>query len=171
MKRILILFFALCIGHSYSQELNEFELESRNKADLVFDKIAEFQSENLPYLLFGIGNSSYLIIIDRNTHYTRIKANLIQNDSIEVESIKSLKKTIGILEKAFDISIYHKGFIGFQSEFYKNGYELANGAMSYFVMKDKDRNRYGESCLSVIVKPNPIDIEIYNYFVIGIINE
>jgi len=171
MKKLLILFFALCIGQSYSQELNDFELESRNKADLVFKEVAESQSENHPYVLFSSGNSFYLIIIDRKTHYTRIKASLTQNDSINVESVKTIKKSSEILEKAFNASLYHKKFIGFQSEFYKNGYELANGAMTYFVMKDKSRNRYGESCLSIIVKPNPIDIEIYNYFVMGIINE
>ncbi len=171
MKKILILFFALCFGHSFSQKLNEFELESRNKADLVFKEIAGPQSEDLPYLLFSSGNLFYLIIIDRKTHYTRIKVSLTQTDSIQVDSVKSIKKSNGILEKAFDKSIYQKDFIGFQSDFFKNGYEFASGATTYFVMKDSRRNRFGESSLSIIVRPNPIDGEIYNYLVTEILNE
>ena len=76
MKKLLFLSFILCVNFSFGQELNEFELKSRKKADHVFSKIAESQSHNFPYLLLSSGNSYYLIIIDRKTHYTMVKANL-----------------------------------------------------------------------------------------------
>ncbi len=171
LKKIFTLVFILHFGFSFSQEINEFEMESRIKADSVFEKIAKSQSENMPYLIFGSGNQFYIIIIDRKTHYSRIKVSLDSTDNATIESIKSLKYTDKVLKKAFDKSIYHKEFIGFQSEFYKNGYELASGATTYFVLKDKNRNRFGESFLSILVKPNPIDSEIYNYLVRELINK
>lgn len=171
MKKILLIFCVLSCGYTYTQELNEFELKSREKADLVFKQVAESQSKESPYILLSTSNSNYLLIIKRKTHYTKIKVTLDTNDSIKIESIKSLGLKDKTLEKAFNSSIYHKGFIGFQSEFYKNGYELSSGATTYFVMKDKHHNRFGESCLSVIIKPNPIDIEIYSYLLMTLIND
>ncbi len=171
LKKILIVIIILNCGYVYSQEMNDFEKESRIKADLVFEKIAESQSENLPYLLFSSANWNYLIIIDRKTHYTQIKAILKPNQSVEIESIISIKKSTEILQDAFDKSLYQKDFIGFESDFFKNGYELASGATTYFVMKDNNRTRFGESSLSFIVKPNPIKAEIYNYLRNKMLNE
>ena len=163
MKKILILIIILNSGYSNSQEMNDFEKESRIKADLVFEKTAKSQSENLPYLLLSSGNINYLIIIDKKTFYTQITAFLNPKQSVEIKAVKTIKKPNEILEKAFNKSLYHKGFIGFESEFFKNGYEIASGTTTYFVMKDSERNRFGESSLSFFIKPNPIDVEIYNY--------
>ena len=109
--------------------------------------------------------------IERRTHYSRIKVRLDVNDNVQIESIKSIESTDKILKTAFDKSIYHTGFIGFQSEFYNNGYDLAQGSPTYFVMKDEERNRFGESCLSMIVQPNPIDMEVYSYLVNELISK
>ena len=170
IKYIFSLILILNFGFSFSQEMNEFEIESRNKADLVFNKVAESQSTDLPYVLLSIGNSDYIITIDRKTHYTQIIAVLKPNDNVEIVSVKSIKKTDKILEKAFDSSMYAKDFIGFKSDFFKDGYESASGGTTYFVLKDGKRQRFGESSLSVIVKPNPIDPKVYGYLVSELIN-
>lgn len=171
MKYIISLILIVNFGFAFSQEMNEFEMESRKKADLVFEKSTESESENLPYLMIGSGNQNYLIIIYRKTHFAQIKARIDSDDNIEIETTKSIKSTNKVLVKAFDKSIYKNDFVGFQSDFFKDGYELAIGATTYFVMKDKERNRYGESCLSVIVKPNPINVEIYNYLIRKLVSE
>ena len=71
----------------------------------------------------------------------------------------------------FDKTVYHDGFITFDSDFYQpNGYELASGNLTYFVFKDENGFKYGEAKLSVFIKPNPIDGDVYFYLVSQILN-
>lgn len=61
----------------------------------------------------------------------------------------------------FDTSRYRTDFVTFNTDFYKSGYDTASGNITYFVLKDREGKSYGEARLSVFVKPNPIDAEIY----------
>ena len=69
------------------------------------------------------------------------------------------------VEKMFDKGIYKKEFITFDSDFFKPEYENSSGNVTYFVFKDKNGERYGEAILSVFIKSNPIDVEVYQYFI------
>jgi hypothetical protein len=123
---------------------------------LLFKKI-----ENA-YLLFSVDDRWFLIIEKKSNFYREYF--LQKNDStyIIVKSLK-IRKHKKILKKAFNKNIYHKGFINLNSDFYKNGYIFSQGNETYFYYKDKDDNIYGESKLTTIINPNPIDIEIYNF--------
>lgn len=164
----LFLFYNLSIG----QELSDFHVESRTKADMVFTKIMEGQKKkDAPYILLASGNSHYVIVQDRFSHYTFIQAELSSGEKIAINKVTTEVKPNKLLKRAFDFSIYHRGFISFSSEFYNNGYDIGSGAPTYFVVKDENGVRYGESVLSVFVKPNPIDAEVYAFLINKLIEQ
>ena len=151
--------------------LTGYDLESRNKADLVFECLLEVQNiQQTPYVLLSSGNSSYFIILNRKSHYTMVWGKLLEDQSFKVTSLKNQNKSDKLIESAFNIKNYHDGFISWDSEFYADGYEMASGAPTYFVMKDSNGNRFGESVLSMLVSPNPIDKKIYGYMATELIN-
>ncbi|MCL6274235.1 hypothetical protein M3P19_09450 [Muricauda sp. 2012CJ35-5] len=172
MKDLIYLSFLLISSIAFSQDkLQGYYADSREKADLVFNKIILNQvNQNCPYVLFSSGNISYLIILDRGTHYTIVRADLDQIDKVEIKKVKNETKPNELLATAFDFSIYKKEFISFHSEFYKEGYEIASGNPTYFVAKDMNRERYGESVLSFFVSPNPIDKKVYRYLAATLLN-
>lgn len=164
----ILCFNNFCLGQN---ELSGFHLESRNKADFLIDELIEEGHFDLsPYALLASNNTYYLIILDRGTHYSMAWVELEKNGNIKVDKVKNIKTSNSILKKVFDFKDYHKDFISFDSEFYKNGYELASGATTYFVVKDKNGIRYGESVLSMLVSPNPIDKKIYGFMATELIN-
>lgn len=71
-------------------------------------------------------------------------------------------KSDSILEKAFDKKLYHKEYITFNSPFYKYNHAQSEGNLTYFYLY-KEGIKYGEARLSVFIKPNPIDNQIYDY--------
>ncbi len=153
------------------QKLTGYYAESREKADLVFDKIILNQvNQSCPYLLFSSGNKHYLIILDRGTHYTIVRANLDLIDKVEIKKVKNEIKPNELLAKAFDFSVYKSEFISFESDFFKEGYEIARGNPTYFVVKDKNKKRYGEYVLSFFVSPVPYNKKVYGYITSTLIN-
>ncbi|MEL6926889.1 MAG: hypothetical protein AAFO94_22815, partial [Bacteroidota bacterium] len=52
--------------------------------------------------------------------------------------------------------------IDLNSDFYKSGYDLSTGNPTYFYFSDSEGIKYGESQLTTLVKPNPVNKEIYN---------
>ncbi len=170
LKIILQIIFCFCFYFSLSQELNDYELESRKNADFLFNEIIKNQTKkSSPYILLSLGKQHYLVLIDRKSHYTQVRAEL-KDKEVDILYVKTIKKGNSVLKKAFDQSIYRKEFIGFESDFFKDGYENAWGSSTYFVMKDSLRNRYGESCLSFITKPNPLDQKVYAHLINELIN-
>ncbi len=69
----------------------------------------------------------------------------------------------------FQISNYKQDYITFDSDFFKPEYEISSGNITYFVLVDENKKRYGEARLSVFIKPNPIPTDIYLYLVNRII--
>ena len=169
----LLFFFILFPSIGVSQrELSGFYLESRQKADSVYSKIIERETKsNNPYLLISSNNQFYLVVLDRDSHYTMVHCEFNQNGAIDIQKVINQEKSNTILNRAFDTSGYHTGFISFDSEFFKDGYEIAYGSPTYFVLKNSEGKRFGESVLSVLVKPNPIDPEVYGYLFSALINQ
>ena len=172
MKNLLYLSFLLISGATFSQDkLEGYYAESREKADLVFEKIILNQvNQSCPYVLFSSGNQSYVIVLDRGTHYTIVSANLNLIEKVEIKKVKNETKPNELLAAAFDFSIYKREFMSFESDFFKEGYEIASGNPTYFVAKDKNGERYGESVLSFFVSPNPIDKKVYGYLATTLLN-
>ena len=113
----------------------------------------------VPYILFSISNSFYLIISEEDSFLKEMIIEL-KHGKIHVISTDSIDKSNKLFLNVFNKNNYHKEFIGFESDYFKNGYKEANGNMIYFVMKDIHGDRYGETCLSLIVKPLDFNISI-----------
>lgn len=161
MKTINLLTLLLCSLLSLcscSQSMNEEDIISREKADNIIRKKLEKETNGRNYVLFSIANSNYIVIVENKDNYSEY---FIKNSS-DVVIGTTYDKQDKLFEKMFNTSIYKKEFITFESSFFKpKGYEMSSGNITYFVFKDKNRKRYGECRLSVLIKPNPIDSEIY----------
>ncbi len=166
-KIITLVFMMISTISCKSQKLNKYEQTSREKADLVVENI--FNKEKKPYVLLSISNKFYLVI---NKEDNFIQETIVEFKKGEINKTVTNKidKTNKLFSNLFNRDDYHKEFIGFQSDFFKNGYEKSNGNMFYFVMKDVDNNRYGETCLSLIIKPNPLRLDLFDYMVYRLVN-
>lgn len=170
-RRILI-FFMLYIFtlNANSQIMDCADSISRDRSEFI---LKEYFSDSLMFynhLLYSIADKWYLIIIEKPICFEEY---YIKQDSMigyKKSNAKQINKSNTILQKAFDYSLYHKGFINFNSDFYKTGYELSQGNITYFFLRDKNGNKYGEARLSVFVKPNPINEDVYDYLRTHLLN-
>ena len=161
---IMTIFLQCC----YSQQINSADSLSRAKAKDVSNFIAD-KTLNNNHLLFSIGDKWYLMVVEHRDYYEEF---YFQVDTLlkcsKINPIK-IDKPNNILEKAFDKDLYHKDFINLNSNFYKTGYEISEGNTTYFYFKDKDGNVYGESKLTTLIKPNPINNEVYNHLLMKLL--
>ncbi len=165
---IVLLFCCFLSISSCSQTLNEEDLKSRNNADNLIEKLLDEEVKGRNYVLLCIEGQNCIVIVENKDSYNEY---YIKN-SKEVISGNTYNKSNKLLNKMFNKEIYQKGFITFNSDFFKpDGYEVSSGNITYFVFKDKSRNRYGEARLSVLIKPNPIDSEVYTYLIEKLINQ
>ncbi|WP_168421747.1 hypothetical protein, partial [Candidatus Ulvibacter alkanivorans] len=149
------------------QKLNYFEVETQERAKIV---VNHFLEENKPYILFSLANYEYILIIDNGKNYIEKLVLYDKNDLIKLISNTKINKPNDFFKDAFDTNNYHQGFINFSSDFF-NGYEVtAHGGTTYFVMYDSEKNKYGESFLSLLVDPNPINKKLYGYLAQKIID-
>ncbi len=173
MNRITLLitcFFLTLVGNVYCQEIGTYDKLSIERADKITNTCLKEDLSNKEYILFSNGDIAYLIIVKEKNFY---KEYFVEIDTITQEKTQKvllIENPQEILVKAFDTSIYHSGFINFESEFYKDGYTKAWGNNTYFVYVSANGERYGECRLSIIVEPNPIDKDVYNYLQTRITN-
>jgi hypothetical protein len=138
--------------------------EARTNAQKVTEKYSAHIDGN-SYLLFSIADTQYLVVVK---HENRYEEYYLTSDSLGVNIHKRriLRGNRKILTKAFDKKTYHKEYIDLNSPFYSKGYETSSGNTTYFYLKDTNGIRYGETSLTTIISPTPMDKEIY-YFLQG----
>lgn len=152
----MILSFFLCSCLSSDRSTNYNSLKN--------DKSIYQITSNTPHLHFSINEEWYLIITYTNKTYRHYifcqdtsKAKIVYTPNL-----KEYEKLI--LNKAFDKKQYNLNFINIDSS-YSNNYDYVNGNSTYFYFQDKNNIRYGEAKLTVFIKPNPIDENLYNYLI------
>jgi len=158
----LIFCFTFCLS-ACSQN------ESIDHSSLVVKSVEKLLDQNLAghqYIVFSLADTKFIIIVKNGNQYDEFYLVKKTKDEIPKLVSKVTKNQDDLFEKMFNKNIYEKEFVTFDSDFYKpNGYELSSGNLTYFVFKDKERKKYGEAKLSFFIKPNPIDTEIYGYFI------
>lgn len=157
---IMTIFLQCC----YSQQINSADSLSRAKAKDVSNFIAD-RTLNNNHLLFSIGDKWYLMVVEYRDYYEEF---YFKGDTLKINPIK-VDKPNNILKKAFDKDSYQKDFINLNSDFYKSGYEISEGNTTYFYFRDKDGSVYGESKLTTLIKPNPINDEVYNHLLMKLL--
>jgi hypothetical protein len=143
MKCLLLLFLSGMSLSSCSQEKNigQVDLITMNKADSVISKSFSKKVENKAYCIFSIVDQYYLITIDNGDHYSEHYYSYGDDSPLHDTVYSKPHKT---LDKMFDKTIYRKGFTTFDSDFFKEGYDMAKGNKTYFVLVDKNGDKHGE---------------------------
>jgi hypothetical protein len=161
---ICMLGFFACLS-CCSQKLDNSALQSRQKAEFLTDQYLKNRVKECNYVLFSAADTDYIILVENKdssyTEYFMRISNEIKAGTIKDTTIATSK----LMRKIFDYKLYKEDFVTFNSDFFKKGYENSSGNITYFVFKNKNGKRYGEARLSVFVNPNPIDAEVYTYFV------
>ena len=164
--KIFVGFILLALSfHACSQRLTEEELSSRRMAQTVVDKYLGDLVQNKNYIVFSSGDDQFLILVENEDSYHEYyidKSNgmdqVIRRDTI-------IEANNDLFTKMFESTSYRRDYISFRSDFYKDGYEISSGNITYFALVTSDGTRLGESRLSMFVKPTPMDAKIYLYFV------
>ncbi|MFY7670598.1 hypothetical protein ACOSP6_05875 [Tenacibaculum sp. MEBiC06402] len=138
---LLCIIFILLPSNLNSQASKDYKL-----AQLV---IKQYFKNNVPksYVLVSIENKEYLIIEKNKLLSSKSK---IDNDNT-------------VLNRAFNRHIYHKNYINWDSDYaiFRNAFSA--GKPMYFYYQSEDGTLYGETNLSTIVHPNPIDVSVFGY--------
>ena len=185
MKHLFLLWLIapvyFCNAQSdWKAKSDSLALVSRNKADMV---LSHFDSINSTKMLYSLSGKNYYVIV-KNTDkykeyyiYTDIYGNVLQFKEIEkLPKKKQTKKKLQRIEldtvslnKAFDINRNNTDFTTNNQEASDKKYDWSGH--SYFVVKDKNGNRYGECCQSAFTKPLWIEKNLHVYLLISILVE
>ena len=162
---MLLLLVALTLGFAQSckaQELTAVDSLYRQAADNI---LGEYFPENADRIIYSIGTGIHLVIEDgqNSYHHYVIYSGFMDMNGI-VDTIV-VGKPNAALDEAFKRCGYLKGFTTLASEFFKDGYEgtLTFNSSFYFVLIDKEGDRYGEARLPIAINPNPTPTEVYFY--------
>lgn len=122
------------------------------------------------HLFFSIDSKWTLVITKNDDRFNHYLFCFQKNEfGKEVYPMYS-EKSNSIIEEAFDANKYSKVPIDLNSSFFANGYEYSSGNPTHFYFQDENGEKYGDSHLTVIIKPNPVDIDIYNLLLSELLN-
>ncbi|NHA07844.1 hypothetical protein G7092_28855 [Mucilaginibacter sp. HC2] len=154
---LIVLSFTFKAG--YCQILRHADSVTRKKADSIVLRLGSSVKDNA-YLLFSITDRWYLVIVEKQQRYYEYYLN-IKDKNLEPQDEKIVNRS-QLLSKAFNIVRYQKGYITFNSDFFKGKQIVSEGNITYFYLM-KMGVKYGEARLSVKISPNPIDEKLYDY--------
>ena len=165
MKKYILLFSTVMLfnhcGKSQIDNLN------REKASFVLEQ-TELKSKlsDRPFLLFSINNQLFYIIEKNKENLNAYSIRIDSNEKITAHNQSVVENPPKFLINSFESDVYHKGYVDLNSDFYKSGYEVSDGSPTYFYFSDKNGDIHGETCLTTIIKPNPISEELYGYLLV-----
>ena len=166
MKVILIIFCSFLYFSGCSQSLSDADITSRKKAEIVLNnEVINYKVKGKEHIIFSIADKDFIILVKEGDLYNEYYIKMTKNNVVKILSNTTVQLSKELANSMFNEAQYKKGFTTFSSDFYDSGYELSAGNITYFVFKDEKGRRFGESRLSVFIKPNPIDSLVYNYFV------
>ena len=153
---ILLSCSVVCKSQTIGKQLDSVAIISRERADVVLNS---FDFSNSYKLLYSINDRDFWVIVKKETLFKEYYVRLDEDgETIFARPVKSKRKNFKLLTRAFDLDMYHSGFItSLPDAKYIHGYP------SYFVIKDYDGARYGEYSLSSLTLPTPINEDVYLY--------
>jgi len=153
---ILLFYITCCHAQQNEDKIDLLALMSRQKADMVLN---HFDSLDEAKILYSLKDEHYYVVFQKGNKFKEYYVHLGSTGRIrEIKQLENRIENKDILSKAFDPTIYHSSF---KTDMPEATY--VSGVPSYFVMKDKDGDRYGEYSLSSLILPSPIEGEIYAY--------
>jgi hypothetical protein len=157
LSSVILMICSITFSHKiYSQPDKAF-----NKAQLVVEQVFKNRSPQ-SYLLLSKEDKEYLIIEKNENKYEEYV--VLVDESNNVTKIDSNKNNFNIvLDRAFDSNIYHKEYIDWNATYATIRNAFSGGKPVYFYYRSKDGKVYGETNLTTIVHPNPIDVSVFGY--------
>jgi len=170
MKNIIAILFFLssitCIAQeeTIKKKTDSLSYVSRARADLV---LSHFDSMRTEKILYSISDEQYYVILKDVCRYKQYYIHIDSTGNIiDQRTVKTSNKNKKLLARAFNLDNYHTEFIT-----KADNPTVVQGNPSYFVIKNVNGKRYGEYSLSTITVPVPIDKQLYNYLLTGLIKE
>lgn len=155
MKVFFVLIYLLLFQHSFSQLVTRGDSLSRVRADIIVTEVIGDEISGKCYLLFSIADKYYLIITKVGKYYKEYY--IVDREIVKEKYCRVSKDTI--IEHAFDTTGYRTEFLSLNSLDFK--YEVADLEPTYFYFRDLNGKKYGESRLTLLIKPVPIKGKIY----------
>lgn len=146
-------------GCSQNKPIKE-DYVSRENAEKLINENFKSKVDGKNFVLFSVAEKNYLIVVENDNEYMEYYSEY-EDGKITTSKTFSVDKKNRLYQKMFDKNSYRTDFVTFNTDFYKSGYDTASGNITYFVLKDSKGKSYGEARLSIFVKPNPIDAEVY----------
>ncbi len=144
MKKIrIVILTLLCLISlsACSQSIDEAGKISREKADSFIENNFKEEVKGNKHLIFSVSDKNFLLIVEKGDVYEEYFVDT-ENKNRKKEKV-IYRKADKILEKMFELSNYKREYITFDSDFFKPEYEMSSGNITYFVLKDENKKRYG----------------------------
>ena len=178
IKNKIKIFFLFCFLLIYQRSLGQQEFLPFFRSNIkpiesYFNNILE----NNKYIIYCSKNKLLLYIQSDDTYFQ-----LVFNGVQEYEKAINGSNEVNYILKSFDIMNKTKMESIFNKNNYVKGYSDSlliestqglidlTGLPTYFLYKDNINNTYSEYILSTIMKPVPMDYEIYKFFTSKLIN-
>jgi hypothetical protein len=157
LSSVILIICSITFSHKiYSQPDKDF-----NKAQLVVQQVFKNRTPK-SYLLLSKEDKEYLIIEKKENKYEEYV--VLVDESNNVTKINSNKNNFNtVLDRAFDSNIYHKEYIDWKETYAPVRNAFSSGKPVYFYYQSNDGKVYGETNLTTIVHPNPIDVSVFGY--------
>lgn len=147
-----------CKAQFDMEKVDSAAVDSRIKADHVLELFKDVKS---PKLLCGLSNKYYYILTQEEEIYMEFYVETDEQGGIvkKLPLVCSKKRNAEISKlNPFDFSKYHWGFVKRVANV-----KYESGLLSYFVVKDKNGDRYGEVSFLAMTLPFPFDSDLYLY--------
>lgn len=159
MKKISVLILLLlplfCFSQDESTSLDFSAYHSRAKADSVLEAIENHHSLKM---LYSVRNTEYYIIVKKDNIYEEFFIVAKEIKDLKITRLKGEKHKRRMFRRIFELKKYHTDLITKMPNA-----KFIQGDLSYFVVKDKNGNRFGEFSLPFLTVPSPIDKKIYAF--------
>ncbi|TCP27979.1 hypothetical protein EV195_101138 [Tenacibaculum skagerrakense] len=141
----------------YSQPEEDFK-----KAQFVINQLFKNKKPS-SYILLSTENKEYLIVEKKENTYVEHFIIVDKNNKITKVVNNQENYDATVLNRAFNKSNYHQEYIDWKETYAPVRNAFSGGKPVYFYYRSNDGNVYGETSLTSIVHPNPIDVSVYGY--------
>ncbi|WCM41676.1 hypothetical protein MG290_12075 [Flavobacterium sp. CBA20B-1] len=153
--------------------VNCFSQNNENYFKLKIEKVEQDYRKilnNRKYIIYSTPYKMHLLFLKDGSFYNFIFKSEYEEDFVLDDFV--VNKSDDIIQNLFNSSNYEKGVIDFNSHFYiKNPIITSIGLSTYFSLNDGYQSRYCEYFLTIAVKPVPMNLEIYQYLSLLILNK
>lgn len=161
--KFFLIIFLFLLTHSYGQI--EFRDNTRKTLSVIEHTMKDLLLDN-SYLVYS---SKYQLFL-----FVRLKDSYIEFEYAKQNNDWILSKISQnnhyMMKELFDKKNYIEGYIDSSSEFYyENDYIAINDGLTYF-KNNFEGNDYAEYVLAIILKPVPMNKDVYRYISFKLLN-